>query len=79
MAAPKPNGGNHRIVLGLLGFLMVSHMSFLGFAAKTCSELVRGQPTDGFSECRKSGDVFQRAAETYVAILLALMTPLAPK
>jgi hypothetical protein len=47
-------------VLTLLGILMVSHLTFLGFRAK--------DPV-----------IFQRAAETYVAILLALMTPLAPK
>ena len=60
MAVIKPGNGNHRIVLSLLGILMVSHLTFLGFR------------TD-------KPDTFQRAAETYVAILLALMTPLAPK
>ncbi len=60
MVAPKPDTGNHRIVLSLLGVLMVSHLTFMGFR------------TD-------KPETFQRAAETYVAILLALMTPLAPK
>lgn len=40
----------------LLGLLMVSHLSFLGFRTK--------EP-----------DQFQRAAETYVTVLLALLAP----
>jgi hypothetical protein len=48
----------------MLAVLMVSHLTFLGVNAK-------GTP-DG-------PQVFQRASETYVAILLALLTPLAPK
>jgi hypothetical protein len=43
---------------------MVSHLTFLGVNA-------RNNP-DG-------PDVFQKAAETYVTIILALLTPLAPK
>ena len=43
--------------LGLLGVLMVSHLTFLGFRSDEPQE-------------------FQKAAETYVTILLALMTPL---
>lgn len=43
--------------LGLLGVLMCSHLTFLGFRSE--------KPTE-----------FQRAAETYVTLLLALMTPL---
>jgi len=59
MTTPKPSS-KQGAVLALLGVLMVSHLTFLGFRAK--------EP-----------NAFQRAAETYVAILLALMTPLAPK
>lgn len=44
-------------VLGLLGLLMISHMTFLGFRSDEPQE-------------------FQKAAETYVTLLLALMTPL---
>lgn len=51
-------------VLALLGLLMTAHLAFLGFNANN--------KADGTQ-------VFQRAAETYVAILLALMTPLANK
>ena len=63
MVAPKPPC-NHTVVLGMLAVLMVSHLTFLGMNAK-------GTP-DG-------PQIFQRASETYVAILLALLTPLAPK
>ena len=59
MVAPKPPS-KQSAVLALLGVLMVSHLTFLGFR------------TD-------KPETFQRAAETYVAILLALMTPLAPR
>lgn len=59
MVAPKP-GTRQGAVLGLLGVLMISHLTFLGFRSEKPQE-------------------FQRAAETYIAILLALMTPLAPK
>jgi len=55
---------NHSAILSLLAVLMVSHLTFLGMN-------VKGDP-DG-------PQAFQRASETYVAILLALMTPLAPK
>lgn len=78
MAAPQSRN-HHTFILGMLGFLMASHMTFLGFGAKTCTDLIKTQPTEGYTECRKAGDIFQRAAETYVAILLALLTPLAPK
>lgn len=60
MTAPKPPVNYQRIVLGLLGVLMVSHLAFLGFRSN--------EP-----------NAFQRASETYVAILLALMTPLNSK
>lgn len=46
--------------LALLGLLMTSHLTFLGFRSD--------KPTE-----------FQRAAETYVTLLLALMTPLPNK
>jgi len=54
----------HSAVLSLLAVLMVSHLTFLGLNAK--------DSPDGPA-------VFQKASETYVTILLALLTPLAPK
>jgi hypothetical protein len=55
---------SHRAVLSLLAVLMVSHLTFLGLNAKG----------------RQDGpQQFQQASETYVSILLALLTPLAPK
>lgn len=55
---------HHRAVLVLLAVLMASHLAFLGINAKG----------------RQDGpQQFQQASETYVSILLALLTPLAPK
>ena len=65
--------------LGLLGVLMVAHLSFLGFGAKHCADLVTRNPELITEQCNKSTDIFQRAAETYVAIILALMAPLPRK
>ena len=59
-----PKPSNHTAVLGLLAVLMCSHLTFLGMNAKHSPE---------------GPQLFQRASETYVAILLALLTPLAPK
>lgn len=63
MVARRP-ADKHSAVLALLGLLMTAHLTFLGFTAGA-------NP--------KGGEAFQKAAETYVAILLALMTPLAIK
>lgn len=58
---------------GLLGLLMASHLAFLGFAARHCSQMARtGELTE---QCSNAPEIFQEAAETYVAILLALMAP----
>jgi hypothetical protein len=54
----------HSTVLSLLAVLMVSHLTFLGINAK---------------DSENGPAVFQKASETYVTILLALLTPLAPK
>ena len=59
-----PRPNNHTAVLSLLAVLMCSHLTFLGLNAKNSPE---------------GPQLFQRASETYVAILLALLTPLAPK
>ena len=48
-------------VLGLLGLLMVGHLSFLGWNSH---------------HTERAAEDFQNAAETYVTVLLALMTPL---
>ena len=66
-------------VLGLLGLLMASHLTFLGFAAKHCSNLAIRNPSAMTEQCNNSTNIFQRAAEMYIAILLALMTPLSAK
>lgn len=63
----------------LLGLLMASHLIFLGFGAKNCHDLVMQNPEAITEQCSESTGVFQRAAETYVAIILALMAPLPRK
>jgi hypothetical protein len=60
----KGGVSNRSAVMALLGLLMSSHLLFLGINAE-----------------KEPGGVqaFQRAAETYVAILLAMLAPLAPQ
>lgn len=65
--------------LGLLGILMTAHLAFLGFGAKHCADLVMRDPALITEQCNESTAIFQRAAETYVAIILALMAPLPRK
>ena len=70
---PSPVRGKQEWAFGLLGILMVSHLAFLGFGAKHCADMAKaGTFTD---QCANATSTFQRAAETYVAILLALMAP----
>lgn len=68
-----PRFGKQDWAFALLSLLMASHLAFLGFGAKHCADLsLRGETTE---QCSDSTSVFQRAAETYIAILLALMAP----
>ena len=69
-----PNLGKQDWSFILLGMLMASHLAFLGFGAKHCAELAKqGTFTE---QCGEATTTFQRAAETYVAIILALMPPM---
>lgn len=61
MTDPRPTDKS-TWTLGLLGALMVGHLSFLGF-----------------HHSDKSAEQFQRAAETYVTVILALMAPVPGK
>ena len=79
MAAPGKFICKHTAALGLLGVLMVSHLAFLGYGTKHCHDLVTKKPELITEQCNKSTEIFQRAAETYVAIILALMAPLPTK
>ena len=65
--------------LGMLAFLMVFHMSFLGMGASSCRTLILEQGENIPKECQETPDTLQRAAETYIAIILALMAPLTAK
>ena len=68
-----PTLGKQDWAFGLLGLLMMSHLGFLGFGAKHCADMAK---SGVFTEpCGKASETFQRASETYVAILLALMAP----
>ena len=62
--------------LGLLAILMISHLSFLGYGATHCHDMSIRNPESITKQCNESTSIFQRAAETYVAIILALMAPL---
>ncbi len=62
--------------LGLLAVLMISHLAFLGIGASGCRELIVAGRKDIPEQCKDTGAIFQRAAETYIAIILALMAPL---
>ena len=52
---------------------MVFHLAFLGFTAKYCGSTLAEKESS--EQCGRSVESFQRASETYVAILLALMAP----
>ena len=68
-----PSFGKQDWAFCLLGLLMMSHLVFLGFGGWHCSKLAnQGTTTE---QCNEATGIFQRAAETYVAILLALMAP----
>jgi len=61
---------------GMLAFLMVFHLSFLGLGAAGCRTLIlRGEQSIP-EQCSNSTGILQRAAETYIAIILALMAPI---
>jgi len=62
--------------LGLLAILMVSHLMFLGIGASGCRQLIVSGHVDIPEQCENTSGIFQRAAETYIAIILALMAPL---
>lgn len=69
----RPPYQKQSIAFVLLGVLMVFHLGFLGLTAKYCgSTLADKEPSE---QCSRSTESFQRASETYVAILLALMAP----
>lgn len=65
--------------LGMLAFLMVSHLSFLGLGASGCRTLILRGEENIPAQCQQTTEIFQRAAETYIAIILALMAPLGNK
>ena len=62
--------------LGLLAVLMASHLVFLGIGASGCRQLIIDGRENLPAQCDDTSGIFQRAAETYIAIILALMAPL---
>ena len=65
--------------LGMLAFLMVFHLSFLGLGASGCRTLILRGEENVPVQCQETTEILQRAAETYIAIILALMAPLTGK
>lgn len=65
--------------LGLLAFLMMFHLSFLGLGASGCRTLILRGEENIPEQCKETTNILQRAAETYIAIILALMAPLSTK
>lgn len=65
--------------LGMLAFLMVFHLSFLGLGVSGCRTLILREEENVPVQCQEITGVLQRAAETYIAIILALMAPLNSK
>ena len=67
--------------LSLLALLMIAHMLFLVFASRHCYELIEANPKLETREllCDEPSETFQEAAETYIALLLALMAPIGTK
>lgn len=65
--------------LGLLAMLMMSHMLFLVFTSRHCYSLIAANPTAETHQCDEPSETFQEAAETYIALLLALMAPIGVK
>lgn len=61
--------------LAMLAALMMTHLSFLGLGAASCRSLLLEQ-REIPEQCQESTQTIQRAAETYIAIILALMAPL---
>ena len=62
--------------LAMLAALMLTHLTFLGLGASSCRTLVLRGEQNVPEQCNESTKTIQRAAETYIAIILALMAPL---
>ncbi len=60
----------------MLAFLMVFHLSFLGLGAAGCTTLILRGRAEVPEQCTKTTGILQQAAETYIAIILALMAPI---
>ena len=76
MAVPSKGINKHTAALGLLALLMSSHLAFLGFGGLHCHNLVTEKPEQITDQCNRSTEIFQEAAQMYIAIILALMAPL---
>jgi len=65
-------------VLCLLALLMTGHLTFLGFAAHSCDERAQSLPPDKQpgEVCQRLPGEFQKAVETYIAVILALLAPI---
>ena len=71
----RPN--TRMVVLAMLGGLMTAHLTALGFGVKNCIELSSQHPEiEERPFCKQADGAFQKAVETYIAVILALLAPI---
>jgi len=65
-------------VLLMLAMLMAGHLAFLGFAADACDDRAKALPPGQKTGevCQRLPNEFQKAVETYIAVILALLAPI---
>jgi hypothetical protein len=62
-------------ILGMVGLLMVAHMTIIAVSLHYCKTFVTANPTS--TRCNDHlGVTTQDAAESYMAVLLALLIPI---
>jgi len=62
-------------LLVLLGVLMVSQLSMIGFGVFQCVNYARTHPDKTRPSCLEIDETLQRAVNGYIALILALMVP----
>jgi hypothetical protein len=60
-------------LVGMLAALMVTHLSALMWGVNACIKNGLEPPEAAAPACTKISNDFQRTAETYIAVILALM------
>ena len=62
------------VILSMVGLLMAAHMTILAVSLYYCKNFVTANPTS--TRCNDIGSTIQNAAESYMAVLLALLIPI---